>query len=845
MIPQNTDIDLTNCDRERIHELGAVQSFGALVVLTTDGLLAHHSENAWSIIGFEEPVVLGSSFMEKIGADAARTLRSAFATLFLPDHVERLFGIDLEGDGRLFDCALYSCNAGTALEFEPHDPQGERVMTMLRPMLAQIDRAGNVTDLCDRAAKQLKALLGFDRVMVYRFHADGSGEVIAEAREKDIEPFLSLRYPRSDIPEQARALYLRNRFRIISDVGDTPVPIVPQSTVHGEPVDLSMSTLRAVSPIHIEYLKNMGVRASMSISIVIGGVLWGMFACHHYRPRRLSFGHRTMAELYSEIFSLMLDRTQSALAKERGSVAFKLHERLMSRVASGDSLTEAFIDIDSAIAETIPHDGSSLFFDGEYSHRGKAPGKEEFKSLVPALNSSPTSRIFAHDAIAERIPSAADFANRACGALVIPVSRSPRDYFVLWRSEIAQSVTWAGNPEKPVELGPNGSRLTPRKSFAAWKQDVSGRSAPWTDEEIAVAESIRISLLEVILRITDESAMQAKRAQEKQELLIAELNHRVRNILNLIRGLVNQSRFEATDTQTLVELISGRVKSLATAHDNITRENWSAASLKSLIKNEAEAYATGKNDRIVIKGADCLIEPEAYTVLALVLHEMMTNSAKYGSLSDNSGSLQIDLSYGEYGELLFHWKERGGPPVKPPTRRGFGSAIIENSIPHELKGTAEIDYRLSGVEARFEIPERYVTVCTEEAVADDVTSEAPGNGAKGSVPDRVLLVEDSIIIALDVEQMLSDAGVSEIVSVASVAQALKAIEQNDFDFAVLDYNLGDETSDPVARELRGRNIPFVLASGYGEMADKSGELGASSILTKPYDNSQLEAVLTA
>ena len=842
-------VDLTNCDREPIHQLGAIQPFGAMMIVTGDGLLAHHSTNLWEYCGFAEPVEQGAPVFERLGKNAARRIREAVPSLSQTDHVERLFALDLLGDGRLFDCAIHMANAGIVLDLERHDPDGERAIATVRPMIARIGRAGSPQELCEMSARQLKGILGFDRVMVYKFHTDGSGEVIAEARESAIEPFLSLRYPRSDIPEQARALYLRNRFRLISDVADTPVGIEPARTTAGEPVDLSLSMLRSVSPIHIEYLKNMGVRASLSISIVIDGKLWGMFACHHYAPRRLSFGYRTLAELYSDFFSMALDGAIARQNRSRDAVGRQLHERLMSRVASGDSISDAFADISDTIDEIIPHDGTSLFIDGEYTHRGRAPGKEEFKSIVPALNTSPTSNIFAHDALPERIPAAAAFADRATGALVVPVSRSPRDYFVLWRREVKQTVTWAGNPAKPAEPGPNGDRLTPRKSFAAWQEEVAGRSQPWTASEIALAESIRVSLLEVILRITDETAMESKRAQEKQELLIAELNHRVRNILNLIRGLISQSRFETSDPEALVDLIGGRVKSLATAHDNITRENWNAASVKGLIRNEAEAYLTGQNDRIAVEGADCLVSPEAYTVLALVIHEMMTNSAKYGSLSDSSGNLSIGLEYGEYGQLTITWKERGGPPVKSPERRGFGTTIIETSIPHELGGTAQIDYNLSGVEAEFEVPERYIQPCPKGGYAEDEardTQDAAGDGTQDdtalSLPGHVLLVEDSMIIALDVEHMLGEIGVGEVTTVATVSQALKAIEDKEPQFAILDYNLGDETSDPIARELGAREVPFVLATGYGQMADKSGELGARGILTKPYDMDELRGL---
>ena len=168
------------------------------------------------------------------------------------------------------------------------------------------------------AARQLKALLGFDRVMVYRFHSDDTGEVFAEAREMRLESFFGLHYPASDIPPQARKLYLTNILRIISDVADPTVAIAPAVSPAGIPLDLSLGTLRSVSPIHIEYLRNMGVTASMSISIVVRGKLWGLFACHHYSGARvLPYALRAVAELYAQLFGSSLARSNPISSASR------------------------------------------------------------------------------------------------------------------------------------------------------------------------------------------------------------------------------------------------------------------------------------------------------------------------------------------------------------------------------------------------------------------------------------------------------------------------------------------------------------------------------------------------
>lgn len=840
----STQVDLSSCDREPIHQLGHIQSFGAMLVVGSDNIIAHHSENAESFLGIDG-IAQGVSLNGLLPEDTLQALQRAAENLSQPDDTERLFALSIGADpSTRFDCSVHRTDGQLVLEFEKHDPAGfGNHVASIRPMMNGLDAIEDVDELCHAAAKRLKALLEFDRVMVYRFHPDGSGEVIAEARQREVDSFSGLRYPKSDIPQQARALYLRNRLRIIADVADTPVPVVPGRQFGGEPLDLSLSTLRSVSPIHIEYLRNMGVRASLSISIVVRGKLWGLFACHHYRPRALPFSNRTAAEVFSQIFSLTLDRALHDQGAARKALGQNLHERLMTRLAGGASLRDTLSQVGESIGDSIPHDGASIFIDGEYVATGHAPTEGEFREILPGLQSGRAGKILASNELAREVDGAKSFAARAAGALIIPVSRSPRDYFVLWRRELKQVVTWAGNPDKPVEAGPQGERLTPRKSFAAWQETVEGRSADWTQAELDLAETLRITLIEVILRLTDEAAQDRKRANEQQDLLIAELNHRVRNILNLIRGLVSQSRHEAGDALTLSKLIGGRIGALAAAHDNLTKDNWGPTSLKKLIADEAEAYLASKTSRLVVEGDDVLIVPQAYTVLALVLHEMITNSAKYGSLSDQSGDLLIKLERNEEGDLVLHWKERGGPPVRAPERRGFGSTIIEKSIPYELQGEAEVDFALGGVEARFVVPERFIETTENDHEMSSHVDHGEDEGAKagsaGSLPRRILLIEDNMIIALDTEEMLRELGVEDVVVAGSVTQALRAIETDKPDFAVLDFNLGEESSEPVARELARRNIPFVLATGYSAKEVRFEELGAKAILKKPYDKADL------
>ena len=239
------------------------------------------------------------------------------------------------------------------------------------------------------------------------------------------------------------------------------------------------------------------------------------------------------------------------------------------------------------------------------------------------------------------------------------------------------------------------------------------------------------------------------------------------------------------------------------------------------------------------------IRDRAYTVLALVIHEMITNSVKYGALCDNSGTLTVTVKCDTAG-MTIAWRESGGPPVKPPERRGFGSTIIEKSIPFELNGRARVDYKLTGVEAEFWVPGRFVT-CeprkgTMERRRNPEGKAAMAEGA--SAAKHILVVEDSMIIALDTEECLLNLGAGQVSVQGTVAGALTALQKEEVDFALLDFNLGTESSEKVANELRARGIPFWLATGYGEMADKVEDIGARGLLVKPYGREELVRIMS-
>jgi light-regulated signal transduction histidine kinase (bacteriophytochrome) len=339
-----SDVDLTNCDREPIHVIGRVQSFGGLISMSSDWIVNHASVNVKEFIGAAAEELIGKPLRDCFSEQALLLIRSRMPMLASPDAVERVFGVALTGDERLFDLSMHLSGRSIVMEFEPRDDARDtNYVNYVRPMVERISRADSSQQLCDEAARQLRNLIGFDRIMVYRFAEDDSGVVVSESVKPGMDSFKGLHYPASDIPRQARALYKRNLLRIIADVSDSGAEIIPAINPEGVPLDLSMSGLRSVSPIHLEYLANMGVQASLSISILKRGKLWGLFACHHESPRVLGYEVRTAAELFGQLFSFVLDQKESDEGRDEQERAQSLHDQLMAQLAEDASILTILI----------------------------------------------------------------------------------------------------------------------------------------------------------------------------------------------------------------------------------------------------------------------------------------------------------------------------------------------------------------------------------------------------------------------------------------------------------------------------------------------------------------------
>ena len=493
--------DLTTCDREPITRLDRIQNFGFLVALSNDWTIIRVSANLGFHLGVDAASALGGSFGAAIEAEAKSAILSRIARLNLTGN-ERLFGIRLVADRPLFDLNLHFIGDILVIEGEPsrHEDMNDAVSTV-RAMIALLVNTPSIEALQRMAARQLREITGFDRVMVYRFDADQNGEIVAEATGPGIESFLGLHYPASDIPQQARALYIRNPFRIISDVGETPVALLPAVAINVPALDLSQSITRAVSTVHIEYLTNMGVGATLSISIIVGGELWGLFACHHYGPRLPSFVIRTAAAMFGAMYSLSLESRLGRAAAAIERRAHLLTDTLIAGVAGNENLLSDPEWLHHMISEVVEYDGLAVCRAGEVMCLGSVPSDAQINLLAKHLNLTSPSRVFTTDHLTSLSALNGADPERAAGVLAIPISRTPRDYILLFRREWQQSIKWGGEPGK-LSAAEDGLRLSPRKSFAAFSQTIRGKSRPFSDSDRRIGEAMRSAMIEVILRLS-------------------------------------------------------------------------------------------------------------------------------------------------------------------------------------------------------------------------------------------------------------------------------------------------------------------------------------------------------
>lgn len=562
MIP--SAITLDNCDQEPIHIPGAIQSLGCLLAFGADRRLCHCSANAALLLG--RLPALGQP-LAAADLDLVPEARAIIGDYWaeMQDDETLVQTHELLAGTQAFDLVLHVSQGRLVAEFELRSNGPENISLYsikAQKAIAAIKKQKSVEALLQTAADEIRALTGFDRVMAYRFRYDDSGEVVAEARRDDLDVLLGRRYPASDIPAQARRLYIANTLRLIADVNSTPVALLGQAGA--APLDLTHSVLRSVSPIHIEYLKNMGIAASMSVSIVLNDKLWGMMACHHMSGYQVPYSARMVCDMLCQVIASAIQNLLTKQNTVRQLASSTLRSELMFDLLAAEDFDQVLLHKTAAFAALIPCDAVMLTLGGKWQADGGVSA-EQCHDIQLWLNSHAEEFYYFHDA-AGAPASLARLIAPFCGMLAVNIDRAGRCWLVLFRLEQIHTVRWGGKPEKQYVAGPLGPRLTPRGSFDEWKETVKGQSEPWSALDLQVARDVHVDLLKTF------NAHNAEIEKARTQLM-AMLGHDLRDPLHSISMAAQMMELQdgSSRMSERIKTSSGRMQRLVSHVMDMTR----------------------------------------------------------------------------------------------------------------------------------------------------------------------------------------------------------------------------------------------------------------------------------
>ncbi len=517
-------VSLSNCDDEPVQTPGCIQAHGMLLAVRIDDLIVTQvSENCERWIGLRVDQVLGSALSRVVGSASAERIGELVRTEALDQNPCYALTSSLPGspaDAALMDMTIHTADGVLLVELEPSGRappacgQDGDYFSMVRKTIGRLKSTRSLAEFCDVVAREARSITGLDRAMVYHFHADDSGEVMADARRDDLPSWQGLRYPASDIPRPAREIFKKIGVRPLPDAQGELCEMVPLLNPDTQrPLQMTHCALRGASVMYTEYLQNMGVAATLTMPILRDGELWGLIACHHYTAKALAYPLRSAAEFLAQIASLEI-----AQAELREHLQYRIdldavHLSALAR-AAGDGQLSIMNTGSPNLLDGIHADGIAIFQEARWHTAGVVPDALHLSPLAAWLRqrideAPDASQTFATEALGALHPPAADLAEVASGVLATAVSRHPDSPLILWfRGEQLQTFNWAGNPhEKPTAVGPLGPRLTPRRSFDLWQELVRGRSTPWRRVEVEAAQRLRRMVMDLVVVRADQLAV--------------------------------------------------------------------------------------------------------------------------------------------------------------------------------------------------------------------------------------------------------------------------------------------------------------------------------------------------
>ncbi|MDZ4836714.1 MAG: ATP-binding protein [Candidatus Melainabacteria bacterium] len=550
-----------SCAEEKIHIPGAIQPHGVLIAVSEQTLtIVQASQSAFTIFGITHQDLIGQPIKSLIGIENQTELARQIAVDTIHSDPLRL-AVDCKTGKAEFWAVTHRSDGLLIIEFEETTSlQPEQSLDFFRTSnqaMTQLLACTSRQQLLESAAEFVRTLTGFDRIMIYLFDPDWNGTVLAECKAVEAKSFLGLKFPASDIPAQARELYKRNRLRLLVNVDAVPSPLYPSNNpLTSESLDLSDSILRAMSPVHIEYLKNMDVAASMSLSLISNGELRGLIACHHASPKHVDYRIRQACDFLSRLVSLQIDAIEERETFKRLEHFKEACKDLLLHISGQDDLPSAIAQSPTLLQITGAR-GAAVVWEERCFLVGKTPDQRQVFELVADLSDT-SLPVFVSDSTSKHLPSATSIAGAASGLLAI---RLAINGWLLWfRPEQLEEVSWAGKQEE-LDHGDAGNHLHPRKSFELWKERVSGKSLPWLSCEVQSALDLRTELLDITLAILEKARAldlerqvkeldslskellvardQAREASQRKSEMVSVVSHDLRAPLTSIKGALS------------------------------------------------------------------------------------------------------------------------------------------------------------------------------------------------------------------------------------------------------------------------------------------------------------------
>ncbi len=651
------EVDLTNCDKEPIHILGKVQSHGFLVAVNTiTRLISYLSENIKEYTNKEAKFFLGKT-LETLGEELKLDVSgSQFISSMLINAGVNMQSLEnanpyyLEIDEKPYNIILTKSGAEILLEFEPSVKDEFDSQQIIGKAISEILSGKGISLLLNNTARVIKKIINYDRVMVYRFGDEGHGQVIAEEKNDDLEPFLGLHYPASDIPKQATELYKLNLTRLISDVNTEPSAIITAGD-NLLPLDLTHSELRAVSPIHIQYLKNMGVESSFSISLVSKGELWGLIACHSYKPKFINFRARDASKLIAVIITSAIEYRQGEEDVEKFSLLKENSENLIKYIDNQSPVTSALTENKITLKDITTSTGVALLFDEDVITVGITPDKQQIREIAEWLFSNLVDPIYYTHKFPEVFKPAGAYSKIASGIIACILSKELKEIIIWFKPEKVQTLKWAGNPEKPVEMDINGTmQLSPRRSFANWDQIVKYTSEKWNRSEVAAVINIREHIIYTIKKKANEIRVLNEKlvhAYEELDAFSFTISHDLRTPLSSIKSYTELLLQNNKNLDDNAKDVLGRIKKCGDKMVFLIQEilNYSRVGRMGIIEKKigmehvldeikTEALQTGINKKMQFIIGDTPELQGDPVMIQQVFSNLISNAVKYSSLKE-------------------------------------------------------------------------------------------------------------------------------------------------------------------------------------------------------------------